>query len=139
MDRSVEPIYLPEHRLVCWRGGGTFDAQVARRLLVRIVELEAVLPPFDRLLDLREVTDIRLGFTDLEAIVARRRGYRGRPVTAALVVHGPLGFGMARMYQSLMAGGAIDVRVHEELLPALARLGVPLAALEGVVSLRETV
>src|SRR5262245_51384320 len=105
MNDSFRIELSPEHRLAICRPVGTLDAEVARQLLIFVLALEDVHPePFDRLLDVTGIEEIRLSAQDIyEYSKARLLAAAGRPpFRMAIVAPDPLANGTARIYETLM-------------------------------------
>ena len=67
---------------------------------------------FNRFVDFSGLTEVHLRFEDVAAIARRRREhYIGERVTTVFLAVTPFTYGFARMYEQLMAGTAIEVRV----------------------------
>jgi hypothetical protein len=87
--------------------------------------------PFNRFTDLSELDQIRLKFGHIFNVASqRRRSTDNRPpIKSAFFSDTIVGFGIARMYETLMDGSAIKVRVFRNLAAAAGWLGVPEATL----------
>ena len=87
--------------------------------------------PFNRFTDLSELDEIRLKFGHIFNIaVQRRMSTANRPrVKSAFFSNTVVGFGIARMYETLMEGSTVEVRAFRDLAAAAVWLGVPEATL----------
>jgi hypothetical protein len=131
-DPAVD--FDPARRLAVCRPAGQLDAAVAARLLDFVLALEAADPdPFDRLLDLTDVVEVRLSGPELYRIArARRAACEGRaPVRTAFLAPGPLAYATGRLYEELVTGCGVTVAVFRDAASAAAWLGVPPAAADG--------
>lgn len=81
--------------------------------------------PFDRYADLNELSEIRIKLGHFFRSAERRRtGYTGQPVKSAISCESIIGFGIARLYETLMEGAAIQVRAFRTRHTAAEWLGV---------------
>lgn len=120
-------------RLVTWHPQGVFDGALADRLVQFIEAQEQVEDtPFNRYTDLSGLTDIRLKIGHAFQIARRRRsGYVGDlPVKSAFFCDRVVGFGIARLYETLMEGAPIEVRAFRTREAAAEWLNVPLPDLQ---------
>jgi hypothetical protein len=123
-----EIAFSAAHRLAVCRPAGQLDADLAARLLDFILAMEEVEPePFDRLLDLTAITEIRLSGPALYRIAqVRRAACAGRhPFRTAFLAPGPLAYATGKLYEELVAGCAVIVSVHRDANGVAAWLGVP--------------
>lgn len=125
--------YLPDHRLLLWHPQGTLDDELADRL-VRFVEMQERITeePFNRYTDLSGLTEVRMNISHVFRIAEQRRtGYDGEePVRSAFFCDKLVGFGMARLFETLMEGGPIEVRAFRAQEEVALWLGVPLDVLQ---------
>jgi hypothetical protein len=122
-----------EHRLAVYRPQGLLDMGLAARLLDFLLALETADPePFDRLLDLTAVAEIRLTATEMFYIAQTRRAATAgrRHFRTAILAPTPLAYGMGRMYEVLVEGSAIHVGVFRDAGGAADYLGVPRSVVE---------
>src|SRR4051812_39292547 len=104
-------------QLAVYRPEGGLDLPLAQRLLGFLLALEESNPePFDRLLDLSAVAEIRLSGHQMYHISRERRAatVRRRPFRTAILAPTALAYGMGRMYEVLMEGSAVQVAVFRE-------------------------
>ena len=122
--------YHSEARLLTWHPRGTFDDALADEV-VAMLELDETFEnvPFHRYTDLSLLTDIRLKIGHVFEIAERRRTV-GEPVRSAFFADTTVGFGVARMYETLMTGAVIHVRAFRDRAAAAEWLGVPLLLLQ---------
>jgi hypothetical protein len=133
MSDAPEIMLHRECRLVVCRPEGQLDAGLAARLLDFLLAMEDADPePFDRLLDLTAVAEIRLSGPELYRFAQLRRAAtaRRRPFQTAILAPNPLAYGMGRMYEMLMEGSTIRVGVFREAAGAADWLGAPRAVVE---------
>jgi hypothetical protein len=118
--------------LLIWQPEGVFDEELGNRMLEFMEREERTgTQPFHRYADLTRITDIRLRFGHTFQVAERRKAlYPGKPVKAAIYCEWVVGYGLARMYEALMEGGPIEVRVFRERDAAAEWLGVPLSYLD---------
>lgn len=78
----------------------------------------------DRAIDLSEIEDIRVGFSDVLLLANRRRTrtFTAR-IKSALIAHRPVHVGYARMFQTLSDHPQIDIRIVGSLDEALQWFG----------------
>jgi hypothetical protein len=121
------------YRLAVYRPEGLLDMGLAARLLEFLLALETADPePFDRLLDLTAVAEIRLTAAEMFQIALTRRAAAAgrRPFRTAILAPSPLAYGMGRMYEVLVEGSAIRVGVYRDAGGAAGWLGVPRSVVE---------
>ena len=122
--------YHSEERLLAWHPCGKFDDALADEV-VAMLELDETFEnvPFHRYTDLSLLTDIHLKIGHVFAIAEHRRAV-GEPVRSAFFADTTVGFGIARMYESLMQGATIQVRAFRDRGAAAEWLGVPVQLLQ---------
>jgi len=119
-------------RLVTWCPRGVLDDAMADKILAYIEAREqSAEQPFARFIDLSKLDEIRLSFGHIFEIASRRRAAsEGRPpVKSALYSNTIVGFGISRMYETLMEGSTIQVRAFRDVAMAAEWLGMPLEVL----------
>ena len=119
-----------ECKLFTWHPRGEFDDALADEI-VGLIESEEQFheTPFSRYTDLSQLTNIRLKIGHVFQIAERRREVP-LPVKSAIFADSTVGFGIARMYESLMEGAPIHVRAFRERTDAAQWLGVPVDVLQ---------
>ena len=124
-------LYYPRIRLLTWHPVGVLDDGLLHRAADFLEAEEAkASEAFNRYVDLNGVTELRIRFGDtLELTERRRASYSGPRVQSAIFCSRPVGFGVARMYASLMQGSAIEAQAFGERGGAALWLGVPLESL----------
>lgn len=125
--------YDDARRLAVCRPAGVLDLPVATSILDFLLALEAAHhEPFDRLLDLTAVNEVRLSAGQVYQIAEARRAAvaRRRPFRTAILAPAPIPYGMGRMYEVLMEGTAAEAAVFRDAAGAAGWLGVPVAVVE---------
>jgi hypothetical protein len=118
--------------LATWHPEGVVDDDSVDRLVGFLESEEAVaLGPFNRFADLTGITRIQLKFGHAFRIAQRRRAYYPwrEPIKSAFFCDWAIGYGFARMYEALMAGGPIHVRAFRSRKESAEWLEVPLGIL----------
>jgi hypothetical protein len=117
--------FFPKHRLMTWHPSGVLNAVQAETLINWIESAEPRLGTFNRFADLSRLNEIHLSDDDVAALAERRSAhYRGEPVKTVLLAGTLLSYGIAAMYQRLMADTPIHVEVVVQLTSACRILGV---------------
>jgi hypothetical protein len=124
--------YHAEARLVTWHPRGMLDDELADKV-VAFVEAEESLAdaPFHRFTDFSGLTEVHLKIGHTFRIAEQRRAdYAGRDrVKSAFFSDRIISFGIARLYEELMAGSAVEVRAFRTREAAAEWLGVPVEIL----------
>ena len=111
-----------------WRPRGVLDEILANRI-VAFVETEerTESEPFNRFTDLSNLEAIQIRFGHVFEIAQQRRKAveHKPPVKSAIYAHSMVGFGVARMYETLMEPSTIDVRAFCNLADVVRWLEVP--------------
>ena len=128
LKRFPRGLYYPQIRLMAWHPDGVLDDNVLNRIASFMEEEEASsLVPFNRYVDFEGVTELRIRFGDTLDLTDRRRArYGGPQVRTAIFCSRPVGFGVGRMYASMMAGSAIEAQAFHDRSEAAGWLGVPM-------------
>jgi len=121
--------YHAKWNLMTWHPRGVFDDALADEV-VGVIQSEEdhEEAPFHRYTDFGRLTEIRLKIGHVFQIAEQRRE-AAVPVKSAFFAQTTVGYGMARMYESLMEGAMIQVRAFRVRAAAAEWLGVPLDAL----------
>jgi hypothetical protein len=116
--------YYQKLRLVTWHPRGVFDDILADQI-VEFIEAEerGQKAPFNRYTDLSEITHVNLTAGHIFQIAKRRRRANGQ-VKSAFWSDKVVTLSLAYVYETLMAGEAITVRVFMEREAAARWLGV---------------
>ena len=99
--------------------------------VVAVLELDETVEkvPFHRYTDLSMLTNIRLKVGHVFEIAEHRRD-AAEPIRSAFFANTAVGFGIARMYETLMERAVIDVRAFRDRDVAAEWLGVPVQLLQ---------
>ena len=127
MPRPADLRQYPAHNLVAWQPQGVLDDQLLDEIGEWLCHIEKVLVPFNRFVDFSRLTSVAVR-TKHVFNFARKRAKQvagGTPVKSALFSEDWVGFGIARMYESLMKETSIDARAFRDRVTAAAWLGVP--------------
>lgn len=119
--------HYPAYELVTWQPEGTLDDAILDQIAEWLVISERVLLPFKRFVDLSELATVAIRTRHLFEFAGRRAKEFGgaEPVRAALFSDDWVGFGIARLYETLMEGTAIEVRAFRDRVHAAEWLVVP--------------
>lgn len=119
--------YYADHNLVAWQPQGILDDALLDDIANWLVVIEKVALPFKRFLDFGQLTEIAVRTRHVFKIAQRRKEeFSGATsVRAALFCHEWIGFGVARLYESLMKDAPIEARAFRERAEAAEWLGVP--------------
>ena len=122
--------YHSEVRLLTWHPRGTLDDTLADEITF-VLEADETLEevPFNRFTDLSLLTSIHMKIGHVFEIAEQRRE-AAEPVRSAFFADTTVGFGIARMYESLMQGATIQVRAFRDRDAAAEWLGVPVELLQ---------
>ena len=123
------PNYLwhyPRHHLVAWQPQGVLDDRLLDEIAewLSVVEKEPVL--FNRYIDFSRLTSIAIR-TGHVCEFARERAeqFEGEPVRSALFSEDWVGFGVARLYETLMGDTPVHARAFRNRSGAALWLNVP--------------
>ena len=121
--------YDAKWNLITWHPRGVFDDALADEI-VGVIQSEEdhEETPFHRYTDFGGLTEIRLKIGHVFQIAEQRRE-AAEPVKSAIFAETTVGYGIARMYESLMEGAVIQVRAFRVRAAAAEWLGVPLDVL----------
>jgi len=122
-----------EHRLVICRPTGVVSEQHANELLKFLIPFEqSNSAPFNRLLDLSEVTEIQLTSPVIFAFTRARREETKRlpPFRTAIIAPDHTTEAFALIYAALMKGSQIQVAIFADARIVPNWLGVPESALQ---------
>ena len=122
----------PAHRLVAWKPHGVLDDSLLDEIIAWVVSAEKNAPlPFNRFVDLTCLTRISLQIGHVFSIARKRReDYKGlAPVRAAFFSDKVVGFGIARLYETLMENSHLEARAFRDRATAAEWLAVPVEIL----------
>ena len=126
--------YHADCELITWHPHGVLDDGLLDEIALFMEHQEhiASAPPFHRYTDLTGLAEIHLKIGHVFDVVRRRRTSVAElpAVRSAIFSDKIVGFGMAKMYETLMEGGTVQVRAFRERQAVAEWLGVPLGALE---------
>ena len=117
----------PAHDLIAWQPQGVLDDSLLDEIAEWLSTIEEVSPPLRRFIDLSRLTMVAVRTTHVFEFARKRaEQFAGvTPVKSALFSEDWVGFGIARMYESLMKETSIDARAFRDRVTAAAWLGVP--------------
>src|SRR5208282_5385636 len=121
------------HRLVTWHPRGILDDSLVDEIAYFTQTLEQLSEaPFELYTDLSGLSEIHLAVGHIFTIAEEPRLDTADmpPVKSAFFCDKFVGFGLARMYEALMEGSAIDARAFRGRGAAAAFLGVQLHVLD---------
>jgi len=123
--------HYPAHQLVAWQPQGVLDDRLLDEIGEWLCAIEKAAGPFKRYIDFSRLTNVSIRTRHVFEF-ARNRAERFAgvaPVRCALFSEDWVGFGIARLYETLMDGTPIQVRAFRERPGAAIWLDVPLAIL----------
>ena len=117
----------PAHNLVAWQPQGVLDDQLLDKIGEWLCHIEKVLVPFNRFLDFSRLSSVAVRTNHVFAFARNRaEQFAGvTPVKSALFSDDWVGFGIARMYESLMKETPIEAQAFRDRAKAAVWLGVP--------------
>ena len=117
----------PAHNLVAWQPQGVLDDQLLDEIGEWLCHIEKVLVPFKRFVDFSRLASVAVRTNHVFAFARKRaEQFAGvTPVKSALFSDDWVGFGIARLYESLMKETLIDARAFRDRATAAVWLGVP--------------
>ena len=127
MPGPADLLHYPAHNLVAWQPQGVLDDRLLDEIGEWLCHIEKVLVPFNRFVDFSRLTSVAVRTKHVFAF-ARKRAEQfagATPVKSALFSEDWVGFGIARMYESLMKETPIDARAFRDRATAAVWLGVP--------------
>ena len=117
----------PAHHLVAWQPQGVMDDRLLDQIAEWLCAMEKASTPFKRFVDLSQLSSVsvRTGHV-FEMARKRAEEYAGtEPVRSALFSEDWVGFGMARLYETLMKDTPIHARAFRSRSEAAKWLDVP--------------
>ena len=123
--------FYAAHRFVAWQPFGVLDDRLLDDIVDWILVIEKTSTPFNRFIDLSQLTTINVRIAHVFKIAEKRtEEFSGVvPVRTAIYCKELLGFGIAKLYESLMEGTLIKVRAFRDLPSAAEWLAVPSSVL----------
>ena len=125
-----EPAHVwqyPAHDLIAWQPQGVLDDRLLDDIGEWLSAIEETSPPSKRFVDLSRLTMVAVRTSHVFKF-ARKRAERFAgvtPVKSALFSEDWVGFGVARLYESLMKETLIEARAFRDRAKAAAWLSVP--------------
>jgi hypothetical protein len=125
-----EPAHLwqyPTYDLIAWQPQGVLDDRLLDEIGEWLCAIEETSPPSKRFIDLSRLTMVAVRTSHVFNFARRRaKQFTGdTPVKSALFSEDWVGFGIARLYESLMKETPIDARAFRDRATAAVWLGVP--------------
>ena len=125
-----EPAQLrqyPAYDLIVWQPQGVLDDRLLDEIGEWLCAIEETSPPSKRFIDLSRLTMVAVRTSHVFKFARKRaEQFAGdRPVKSALFSEDWVGFGIARLYESLMKETAIDARAFRDRAKAAVWLDVP--------------
>jgi len=115
------------HNLIAWQPQGVLDDRLLDEIGEWVCAFEKASPEFKRFVDFSRLTEVAVRTNHLFEFARKRaEQFAGiTPVKSALFSKDWVGFGIARMYESLMKGTPIDARAFRDRVTAAIWLDVP--------------
>ena len=123
----VQMRHYPAHDLLAWQPQGVLDDRLLDEIGEWLCTIEKTSAPEKRFVDFSRLTEVAVRTSHVFEF-ARKRAEQFAGVTAvksALFSEDWVGFGIARMYESLMKGTPIDARAFRDRVTAAIWLDVP--------------
>jgi hypothetical protein len=123
--------HYPANQLMAWQPQGTLDDLMLAQIAEWLVDIERVSLAFKRFIDLSQLTTVAVRTRHVFEFARKRAEQFGgvEPVRSALFCDDWVGFGIARLYESLMENTLIEARAFRDLARAAEWLGVPVDVL----------
>jgi hypothetical protein len=117
----------PAHDLVAWQPQGVLDDNLLDEIAEWLCNIEKASAPLERFIDFSRLTSVAVRTNHVFAFARKRaEQFAGvTPVKSALFSEDWVGFGIARLYESLMKETLIDARAFRDRATAAVWLGVP--------------
>jgi hypothetical protein len=119
--------YYPAHRVVAWQPHGVLDDRLLDEIAAWLLVIEKVSLPFKRFIDFSRLNRVSLQIGHVFSVARERvEKYRGvTPIRCALFCDKLVGFGIARLYETLTANSLIEARAFRDRPAAAEWLSVP--------------
>ena len=119
--------HYPAHQLVTWQPQGILDDFLLDQIAEWLVAIEKASLPFKRFIDLSRLTTVAVRTRHVFNFARKRaEQFAGvEPVRAAVFSDDWVGFGIARLYETLMENTPIEARAFRDLALAAKWLEVP--------------
>jgi len=120
-------MHYPAHDLVAWQPQGVLDDQLLDEIGEWLCDIEKASAPLKRFVDFSRLTSVAVRTKHVFAFALQRaERFAGvTPVKSALFSEDWVGFGIARLYESLMKETPIDARAFRDRATAAVWLDVP--------------
>lgn len=117
----------PTHDLVAWQPQGVLDDQLLDEIGEWLCDIEKASAPLKRFVDFSRLTSVAVRTNHVFAFARKRaEQFAGiTPVKSALFSEDWVGFGIARLYESLMKETPIDARAFRDRATVAVWLDVP--------------
>ena len=117
----------PAHNLVAWQPQGVMDDCMLDEIGEWLSATDLASAPFKRFVDFSRLTQVAVRTSHVFKFAQKRAQQVAglAPMKSALFSEDWVGFGIARMYESLMEGTSIDVRAFRDRSQAAIWLEVP--------------
>jgi hypothetical protein len=115
-----------DYNLVAWQPQGVLDDVMLDQIAEWLTEIEKVFLWFNRFIDLSQIISVAIGTHHVFEFAQKRAAqFVGHPVRAGLFCEDWVGFGVARLYESLMENTPIHARAFRDRRLAAEWLNVP--------------
>jgi hypothetical protein len=123
--------HYPAYNLIAWHPSGVMDDLLLDAIGEWLARVEKATPKFHRFIDFSQLTEVAVRVHHVFEFARKRARQLAEapPMKSALFCEDWVGFGVARMYQDLMAETPLEVRAFRERARAAAWLGVPIGIL----------
>jgi hypothetical protein len=117
----------PAHNLVAWQPQGVLDDQLLDEIGEWLCHIEKASAPFKRFVDFSRLTSVAVRTRHVFEFARKRaEQFAGvTPVKSALFSDDWVGFGVARLYESLMKETLIEAQAFRDRAKAAVWLDVP--------------
>jgi hypothetical protein len=117
----------PAHDLVAWQPQGVLDDQLLDEIGEWLCDIEKASAPLRRFVDFSRLTSVAVRTRHVFEFARKRaEQFAGvTPVKSALFSDDWVGFGIARLYESLMKETRIEAQAFRDRANAAVWLGVP--------------
>jgi len=120
--------YCAAHHLIAWRPHRVLDDRLLARIDTWLLATEDVSRPCNRFIDFSRLTNVSLPIGhafNIASATAAAKSSAGAPVRCALFCDKPIGFAIARLYETLTTTASIEVRAFGARVAAAKGLAVP--------------
>ena len=119
--------FCAEHRLIAWTPHRVLDDRLLARIDTWLLATEDISPPCNRFIDFSRLTNVSLpiGHAFNIASATAAKSSTSAPLRCALFCDKPIGFAIARLYETLTSTPLIKVRAFRDRVAAAKWLEVP--------------